>query len=371
MEETVERQRAISAPKIYRAIAEAKRRIGTVGKNGKVTEYGNYEYRRFDDILNAVSPLLDEYGIVVVPKVVDASERLDGKKHIVRVRVRYTWYAEDGSRIVAVTEGEAFDMGDKARTKAQTVAYRIVLAQVLNIAYDEMRDPESGPQHRNTPDNPEVLRRVIGRVSRCTDTETLNALLQYVALCASGQGPAGEVLSQAQVKELRKYFGDAGDRCRLPDKHMLQLFEEIDSIAREPFTERNLPKFEAEPIRFAELDLLLSQATRKADRDRAVMTAMQSRNLRHITVEEFGELFAKHFPAGVSGEENAVGAIVAQAVQSTTIDELASHTRSIDGMRLHGKIDEKVAEYILGMFAKKIRLMQEQRAKGATDANGG
>lgn len=356
-----ERRPALSAPKIYRAIAEAKRRVGTVGKNGRVTEYGNYEYRRFDDVLNAVGPLLDEYGIVVVPKVLESTERFDGKKHFVRVRVRYTWFAEDGSRIVAVTEGEAFDMGDKARTKAQTVAYRIALVHVLNIAYDEMQDPESGPQYQRTPENPEVLKRMMGRVGRCADTKTLRALLHLVSQCASGSGPAGEVLSQAQVKELRPHFGAAGERCRLSDKSMLQLLDCVDTIVRDPLTERGIPEFESEPVRYKELDLRLSQATKKEDRDAAVMLALQSRSDEHITREEFAELFAKHFPAGVSSEDNAVGAIVAQAVQATTVDEMTSHSRSIEQMLSQGRVAPIVGQYVMSMFGHKIRVMSSKR----------
>ena len=56
-----------------------KREVGAIDKNGTVKEYGSYDYRKFDDVLNAVAPLLNKYGVLVSGEVIEKQERQDGK----------------------------------------------------------------------------------------------------------------------------------------------------------------------------------------------------------------------------------------------------------------------------------------------------
>ena len=58
-------------------------------------------------------------------------------------KVKYTFYAEDGSHVDAVVIGEGMDSGDKATNKAMSIAFKYACFQVFCIPTEEMVDPDS------------------------------------------------------------------------------------------------------------------------------------------------------------------------------------------------------------------------------------
>lgn len=131
---------------------------------GKGTSKGlNYEFRGIDAILNAVGPALRKHGVMVVPvKVTAAYEVITTKAGAVmnycRAVVSYAVFGPTGDRLPVDIEsaGEAFDTGDKATTKAQSVALRTMYINALAIPVNAPeRDPEHGVQHeRGVPQPP-------------------------------------------------------------------------------------------------------------------------------------------------------------------------------------------------------------------------
>ena len=89
---------------------------------------------------------------------------------------QYRLFAEDGSSVTHSTVGEAFDVGDKAATKAQTVAYRIMLCEVLNIPYEDMADPEAGPQGEWS-DNSKTIARFSKDIESARSKPELSAVI--------------------------------------------------------------------------------------------------------------------------------------------------------------------------------------------------
>ena len=61
-------------------------------------------------------------------------------------RIKYTFFAEDGSCIEAVTVGEGMDSGDKATNKAMAIAFKYACFQVFCIPTEEMKDPDEETQ---------------------------------------------------------------------------------------------------------------------------------------------------------------------------------------------------------------------------------
>jgi hypothetical protein len=109
--------------------------------------------------VNAVSPALRKHGIVVTPQVLDYQYETvqvgNPPKNMasVRVMVRYTFNASDGSSIETVVPAESFDSGDKATAKAMSVAFRTALLQTLCLPTDET-DPDAQSYERaNHPTN--------------------------------------------------------------------------------------------------------------------------------------------------------------------------------------------------------------------------
>lgn len=99
-------------------------------------------------MLNTFQPLLAKHHVFVVPEVLDQQrqERTTGKGSSLLyslLRMRYTFYAEDGSSVSAVVIGEGMDSGDKASNKAMSVAMKYAMFQVFCIPTEEMQDPDA------------------------------------------------------------------------------------------------------------------------------------------------------------------------------------------------------------------------------------
>ena len=59
------------------------------------------------------------------------------------MKVKYTFYAEDGSHVSAVIQSEGMDSADKSSNKAMSAACKYALFQVFNIPTVEFVDPDA------------------------------------------------------------------------------------------------------------------------------------------------------------------------------------------------------------------------------------
>ena len=132
--------------KIYQAINSIMKEIGAIGKKQKNLQQ-NFMFRGIDAVMNAISPALIKYKVFVVPEVLEQTreerQTKTGSNLIYSVcKMKYTFYAEDGSFIEAVVVGEGMDSGDKATNKAMSIAFKYVCFQVFCIPTEEMKDPD-------------------------------------------------------------------------------------------------------------------------------------------------------------------------------------------------------------------------------------
>lgn len=122
---------------IQQSILEAMREIGTKGiaKRLKADLGGaKVNYRGIEDAMNEMCAVLIHCGITVTPEYSDLNiterPKAEGKAtRFATVRGAFTFEAEDRSNVKCVCYGEAMDSGDKALTKAQSVAFRTALFQ--------------------------------------------------------------------------------------------------------------------------------------------------------------------------------------------------------------------------------------------------
>lgn len=153
--------------KIYGALCAAMSEIGAISKDDRNSQQ-NFKYRGIDAVMNALQPVLIKNHIFITPEVVDQQreERTTSKgNHLIYsiLKMKYTFYADDGSSISAVVTGEGMDSGDKASNKAMSVAFKYACFQVLCIPTDEMKDPDEGSpeeitradERRNPNDHPQ------------------------------------------------------------------------------------------------------------------------------------------------------------------------------------------------------------------------
>lgn len=132
---------------IYQAITDIMSEGYAITKGKRNAQQG-FKYRGIDDVLNTFQPLLAKHHVFVVPEVLDQQrqERTTGKGGSLLyslLRMRYTFYAEDGSSVSAVVVGEGMDSGDKASNKAMSAAMKYAMFQVFCIPTEEMQDPDA------------------------------------------------------------------------------------------------------------------------------------------------------------------------------------------------------------------------------------
>lgn len=132
--------------KIYSAINSVMGEIGAIGKE-KRSQQGFF-YRGVDDVMNALAPAFIKYKLFAVPEVLEQSreERATAKGGMLIYsicKIKYTFFAEDGSHVEVVTIGEGMDSGDKATNKAMSIAFKYACFQIFCIPTEEMVDPDA------------------------------------------------------------------------------------------------------------------------------------------------------------------------------------------------------------------------------------
>ena len=131
---------------IYESIAAVMGEIGAVGKTSKNTTQG-FMFRGIDAVMNAINPALTKYKVFIVPEVLEQTreERTNSKGTVLIYsvcKIKYTFFAEDGTSISATVIGEGMDTGDKATNKAMSIAFKYACFQVFCIPTEEMKDPD-------------------------------------------------------------------------------------------------------------------------------------------------------------------------------------------------------------------------------------
>lgn len=156
-------EQATPLPKIHAAIIAIMRAVGPIAKDSKNSQQ-NYSFRGIDAVYNACHPHFADNGVYSTSEIVDAKHGSSevatggGKKilHHAILKMRYTFWAEDGSNVATEVVGEGMDYGgDKASNKAMSTADKYALLQLLKIPtamVDSDRVPHSNPE--NDPDLP-------------------------------------------------------------------------------------------------------------------------------------------------------------------------------------------------------------------------
>lgn len=131
---------------IYESICGVMSEIGAIGKDKKNQQQG-FMYRGIDDVMNVLQPLFVKHKVFIVPEVLEhiREDRVSkqGSTLIYSIcKIKYTFYAEDGTNITAVVVGEGMDSGDKATNKAMAIAMKYACFQAFCIPTEEMVDPD-------------------------------------------------------------------------------------------------------------------------------------------------------------------------------------------------------------------------------------
>ena len=139
---------------IYSRMVAIIEELPAIGKTQKNVQQ-NFMFRGHDDVMNALNPLLAKHGVFIVP---DVRERIQSERttsrgatmYEVNLHVAFTFYGLGGDSFTGSGWGEGTDMGDKATSKAMTMAFKYVVGQAFALATEEMSDPDAGSAEETT-----------------------------------------------------------------------------------------------------------------------------------------------------------------------------------------------------------------------------
>ena len=188
--------------RIAQAMSAIMKEVGAIAKKDKNTSQG-FNFRGIDSVVNAVSPALQKYGVIVVPSVedyeyatVEIGRNRTAMGHV-KVKVTYTFIGSNGDSIKATVVGEAMDSGDKATAKAMSVAFRTALLQALSLPTDEP-DPDATSYERSSAKDVLAPSAVLTKISQATAIDSLAEIGQYITTNKDSYNP--ELLEQFRVK---------------------------------------------------------------------------------------------------------------------------------------------------------------------------
>jgi hypothetical protein len=146
-------------PNIYAAISACMSEIGAIGKDNH-NQQQNFNYRGIDQVMNALQPIMVKNHVFVVPQVLEQTreERTTAKgAHLLYsiLKVKYTFFADDGSSIDSIVIGEGMDSADKSSNKAMAAAFKYACFQTFCIPTEETHpDPDADTPPQSQPTKP-------------------------------------------------------------------------------------------------------------------------------------------------------------------------------------------------------------------------
>lgn len=213
--------------------------LPAIGKNQR-NQSQNFNFRGIDDVQNALTPLLGKYGVFYVP---DVLERVPERRttsggstmYEVDLHVRYTFYGPGGDSISGSGWGEGTDMGDKATSKAMTMAMKYVLFQVFAIATAEQSEHDAD---RTTPEETRAGVVAETAVVLATEQQLITVLnrIKAVVEAAGGEYPQSWRDAIAQPNKPGTYKIETleamliGDRPKTTEASVTVMLEVLDAL---------------------------------------------------------------------------------------------------------------------------------------------
>ena len=197
---------------IAQALNEIMKAVGAIAKTDRNNAQG-FNFRGIDSVVNAVSPQLQKFGVIVVPTVEEydyASVEIGKNRTVmghVKVKVTYTFIGANGDAIKATVVGEAMDSGDKATAKAMSVAFRTALLQSLSLPTDDI-DPDAQSYERSEKIVVDT-KALATAIASASDLEALAKLGAYITKYKDAIEPAILETLRISFKEAQTRVGTA------------------------------------------------------------------------------------------------------------------------------------------------------------------
>jgi hypothetical protein len=133
-------------PSIFGRMAAVLADVGAIEKTRKNQAQG-FQFRGIDDAMNELHGTFAKHSLFLTHEILEHSmtereTRNGGKSFHHIAKVRFTFWAPDGSNVQATGVGEAADSGDKGAGKAMAYALKVCLLQTFLIPTEEEKDPD-------------------------------------------------------------------------------------------------------------------------------------------------------------------------------------------------------------------------------------
>lgn len=138
---------------VAQCINYCQARLSQVGiRKGRKNQDQSYNFRGIDDVYNALTGVMSECGLIVIPQVLEREQverktRNGGAMFYTTLKVQYSFIsANDGSVLTACAYGEGMDTSDKSTNKAMSAAYKYCMFQTFCIPTEAVDADETTPQ---------------------------------------------------------------------------------------------------------------------------------------------------------------------------------------------------------------------------------
>jgi len=166
----METKKEPKSKKIYPAMIAVMRDIESIAK-GKTNQAQGFKFRGIDDVYNSIHNVMAKNGVFSIPQVLE--ERTEERKTqrggnlIYRIlKIKYTFYAEDGSNVESIVIGEGMDSGDKASNKAMSIADKYCLLQAFKIPTEDMAEPDAQTHPQSEPDKSAAIKILLSEFAK-------------------------------------------------------------------------------------------------------------------------------------------------------------------------------------------------------------
>ncbi len=242
-----QKNQKLDCPAIYRAIAGVIADVGSVAKD-KINRQQGFKYRSVDDVFNALHPALAKNKVFIVPRILEQTREMVGttkngaKMTLAICKIKFTFYAEDGSFIESVIIGEGLDTGDKATNKAMAIAYKYACFQVFCIPTEDMVDPDAErPELEDKAQKPKAGRKTGKKAPEPSGEETPSegyakgsdrATPEMIQTIRVEQARTG--VKDSQILGRKKVTAKNVDELTIDDfKYIMSIFEKTPDLQQE------------------------------------------------------------------------------------------------------------------------------------------
>lgn len=146
--------KAVKALTLPQKLLEIQKRVDTIVKDGKNTS-DRYDFASDENVLDTFRPLMDEYGLLLIPRIVHAN-LLEGTtksgtvRYLTELHFEMLWHdVESGEQLVVPWYAQGVDLaGEKGVGKAATYAEKYFLLKFFHVS-TKKDDPDAAGHTRS------------------------------------------------------------------------------------------------------------------------------------------------------------------------------------------------------------------------------